>query len=223
MYDKEYFEGKGSNYSCGLVSHRFTAGKREVFESFVSTLKSCGKAGGRLLDAGCGLGYFLAVCDRHGYETFGLDISEYAVGEARKHTKADLRIGDVQKLPFSRGTFDIVTLLDILEHVEHPDVAISECRRVLKPGGVMLILTPNAANFWVFLLDRDKTHIQHFNSKSLISLLDGFTLVSLEERVPFLTFIKWTFLRQLLRCFLHVCRVNINFIALAVKDDYEKI
>ena len=98
-----------------------------------------------ILDIGCGFGYFLKLCDEEGWETYGVDISEYAIGRARSITKAKLFVHDVEKgLPmFNEDFFDIVTMIDVLEHLYSPFKVVKEIYRILKPGGFMIITTPN--------------------------------------------------------------------------------
>lgn len=106
----------------------------------------------RILDAGCGRGETLLACARAGAEVAGVDYSEAAVEITREtlaeYPDADIRVGDVTRLPWPDNAFDRVQNSDVIEHLDPPQTvpALSEFRRVLKPGGFALIHT--APNRW---------------------------------------------------------------------------
>jgi 2-polyprenyl-3-methyl-5-hydroxy-6-metoxy-1,4-benzoquinol methylase len=106
---------------------------------------------GRLLDVGCGHGLLLDEARRRGYQTVGLELSR----EAAKHARETLGL-DVRELPlegFSEGTngdlpggFEAVVLADVLEHLDDPVDAIDRCAGLLRPGGVLCIVTPDPSS-----------------------------------------------------------------------------
>ena len=104
----------------------------------------------RVLDAGCGRGELLHACAEAGAKIAGLDYSEAAV-QLTKQTLADvegadIRHGDVTELPWPDDSFDRAILADVIEHLDpdQADAGLRELRRVLKPGGMLLVHTaPN--------------------------------------------------------------------------------
>ena len=75
---------------------------------------------GRLLEVGCGVGYFLAQAEKY-FETYGIDISPIAIQYAKKNTtKSILTVGSATNLPFKNDFFNIVVALDVLEHIHNP-------------------------------------------------------------------------------------------------------
>jgi ubiquinone/menaquinone biosynthesis C-methylase UbiE len=106
--------------------------------------------GMRILDAGCGRGEVALACARAGAEMAGVDYSAAAV-EITKETLAeypdsDIRVGDVTALPWPDASFDRVQFSDVIEHLDAPQTvpALAEFRRVLRPGGFLLVHTaPN--------------------------------------------------------------------------------
>jgi SAM-dependent methyltransferase len=103
-------------------------------------------AGKRVLDAGCGTGYGLAMLLAEGPESVtGVDLSEEAVAEAgrRLGDDAELVRADVRDLPFEEDSFDMVVCFEVIEHVERQRDALDELKRVLRPGGMLLISSPN--------------------------------------------------------------------------------
>ncbi|MBR6351851.1 MAG: class I SAM-dependent methyltransferase [Firmicutes bacterium] len=99
------------------------------------------KAGDRLLDIGCGTGSSLAaLARRFGIVPFGADISETALGIARRAVpNADLICADAAALPYPDRSFDAVLMECVVTLLEDPEAALSEAERVLKPGGKLLL------------------------------------------------------------------------------------
>lgn len=100
---------------------------------------------GRFLDIGCGLGHFCRFMKARNseLETYGIDFSPKAIELAEKiDPKIDFRVADAMKIPFPDNFFDVVSALEIIEHLENPDEAIKEWKRVLKPKKKLFITTP---------------------------------------------------------------------------------
>lgn len=100
---------------------------------------------GRLLDIGCGQGAWLADAARH-FHVSGCDTSEFALEQARKRiptAEAFVKVDANDPLPFESGSFDAVTTLDVVEHLHSPETLIAEAVRMLRPGGIFALTTPN--------------------------------------------------------------------------------
>lgn len=89
---------------------------------------------GRVLDAGAGRGAYRDLLLRHADEYVGMDIGK---------SSATSVIGDAQRLPFADASFDTVFCSQVLEHVPEPWLALAEFRRVLKPGGKLILSVPH--------------------------------------------------------------------------------
>jgi 2-polyprenyl-3-methyl-5-hydroxy-6-metoxy-1,4-benzoquinol methylase len=105
----------------------------------------------RHLDVGCALGSMLQEAKAAGWDPMGIETSEFAAKYAAEHTGCPVYAGTLQKAAFPSGSFDVVTLMDVIEHVPEPFELIGEIYRVLRPGGVVFIVTPNFASFFVWL------------------------------------------------------------------------
>jgi len=125
--------------------------------------------GGRLLDVGCGTGYTLSLVSGD-YRCVGLDASPDAALAARAKAGAPVTRGDACALPFPDGSFDVVTALDVLEHLDDDARAMSEIHRVLAPGGVAVLSVP--AHQWLFSPhDRALGHVRRYSRKSFLNLM----------------------------------------------------
>ena len=119
-----------------------------------------------VLDAGMGTGGLSAALSRvkAGPVAFhGIDISPGMLDEADRHLRdrgihADLRLGDVQDLPFEDGSFDLVMAAHVLEHLVDPHRAIDEMVRVLKPGGILLACLTRRSSLGMYIHLKWRTH-----------------------------------------------------------------
>jgi 2-polyprenyl-3-methyl-5-hydroxy-6-metoxy-1,4-benzoquinol methylase len=104
-------------------------------------------AGRETLDAGCGTGYGLEILAEAGTVALtGIDLSEEALVAAQvraERSGAQLAQGDLQDLEFPDDSFDVVVCFETIEHLESPELGIAELRRVVRPGGTLLISSPN--------------------------------------------------------------------------------
>jgi SAM-dependent methyltransferase len=108
-----------------------------------------------MLDAGCGTGLLLQQLKPLG-KAEGVDISEEALEFCRKRGLTNVRRADVLDLPFEAGSFDMITALDVLEHLDDDVGALREFSRVLKPGGRVFSFVP--AHRWLWSLQDDISH-----------------------------------------------------------------
>jgi SAM-dependent methyltransferase len=99
---------------------------------------------GRLLDVGCGDGQFLHQMSKEGWQGTGIDFDGAAIETGRKKYGLNLSAGDFQTADFDVDDFDAVTMSHVIEHVPDPVAFLDKCRRVLRPGGRLVLSTPNA-------------------------------------------------------------------------------
>jgi SAM-dependent methyltransferase len=105
----------------------------------------------RVLDIPCGEGAFLARAQHAGLVCYGVDIAHRLTLAGARFARADMNRG----LPFAPGAFDAVVCIDGIEHLERPFEFVRESRRVLRPGGVLIVSTPNISALrsrWRWLL-----------------------------------------------------------------------
>lgn len=118
-------------------------GRVALFDGILDRLQAFREAG-RLLDIGCSGGYFLAEAGRQGWQGIGMDLSLAACLLARRAGLSAVH-AESRHLPFRDGCMDAVSLVNVLDHVADPVGSLLEARRVLAPGGVLVVRVPNAA------------------------------------------------------------------------------
>lgn len=100
------------------------------------------RPGGSLLEVGCGSGRLLAQMRELGWKVTGVDPDPVAVERARA-LDLDVRQGTLEAQTLPSSSYDLVALVHVIEHVHDPVALLEECRRVLRPGGRLVFLTPN--------------------------------------------------------------------------------
>jgi 2-polyprenyl-3-methyl-5-hydroxy-6-metoxy-1,4-benzoquinol methylase len=141
-------------------------------------------AGKDVLDAGCGVGYGVEILASAGARAVtGIDLDPAAVATAAErfgaHAEAFLQ-GDVRELPAADASFDVVVCFETIEHVEDGARALAEFRRVLRPGGVLVVSSPNPDAY----LAGNEHHVHEFRPLELVAAVgEHFTeVVSYRQR-----------------------------------------
>lgn len=161
------------------------------------------------LDVGCGPGTFIGNYMKNS-NAFGVDISKDQINYANKTYKnRKFILLNEKKFPFRDKTFDSISLIEIIEHLEKEEVnnLLNECKRCLKDSGKIILTTPNYISFWPILelvlnkiskVNYEHQHITKFNLFSLkkIILKHGFKSFQLGTFItisPFVAFVNFKF------------------------------
>ncbi len=162
MFERDYFEDpdsqKWGNYES-LVQRNLWKLKR--LKSIV--LQYATPHHKSLLDIGCALGHFLSMLQTN-FEVAGMDVSIYAIKRAHARVNVPLVQGNVEvDIPFDKK-FDIITAIDIVEHLKDPKRAITNIYDHLRPGGLFFFEVPTITNWMSAMFNklffaRDKTHV----------------------------------------------------------------
>lgn len=144
----------------------------------------------RLLEVGCGFGYFLDEAFEEGFEVSGVEFSPHAVDRLRRKYAFPILSGPLESIELQRGGFDVVVMLDVIEHLRDPFGSLDKLHDALAPGGILVLTTPDAES-WVSrsigkrLEDfrRTREHLVFFGRDTLESVLDehGFELLSVRS------------------------------------------
>ena len=125
-------------------------------------------AGKEVLDAGCGVGYGIEILSRAGAaEMTGVDLDPEAVSEAKARFSrfaTALIEGDLRELPLPDHSFDVVVSFETIEHMQEPEKALAELRRVLRPDGILVISSPNPDAY----LGGNEHHVHEFRPEELL-------------------------------------------------------
>lgn len=108
------------------------------------------KKDARFLDIGCGIGFFMEKLHKQNpkLDLYGVDYSEYNIKLAKKLNFKFEKCNIEDGLPYKDKFFDIVYAAELIEHITNPDYLLEECYRILKPGGFIIITTPNLAAWY---------------------------------------------------------------------------
>lgn len=123
----------------------------------------------KILDAGCGTGMIYSNLEKFG-TVIGIDLSKEALKFCRERRLRTLIHGDLTCLPFKNESFDLIVALDILEHIEEDQVAVSEFYRALKPGGIGIFTVPAHPFIWSEH-DIALHHVRRYTMKTFKALL----------------------------------------------------
>jgi len=140
-------------------------------------------AGGRLLELGCACGFLLVAARERGFAVQGVEMSAWASAYARDTYGLDVKTGAIEALNLPAATYDVVVLADVIEHLIDPRDTVRHIHRLLRPGGRLLLLTPDVgsavarvlrARWWGLLDD----HYFYFSRQTLARFLEqeGFAI-----------------------------------------------
>lgn len=128
--------------------HWWYVGRRKILSEFVAAaVKDVKGSEPQILDVGCGTGGNVMMLNEHG-EAYGIDISQDAVDFCHQRGLERVELGAADELPFEDGKFDLVTALDVVEHLDDDLGALKEFHRVVRPGGKILIFVPTFMFLW---------------------------------------------------------------------------
>jgi SAM-dependent methyltransferase len=128
--------------------HWWFYGRRKIITSFIEGI--CGRGQTprpRILDVGCGTGANLEMLGEFG-DAEGVDVSTDALSFCRQRGIERVKLGEAENLPYPDQSFDLVTALDVVEHLDDDLAGLREMRRVLKPGGRALLFVPAFMFLW---------------------------------------------------------------------------
>ena len=174
-YSKNYEEEIVGSLDYAEVSERF-------FQGIVAHARRI-KPGGKWLDMGCGRGYLLHAASRSGFECHGIDLkSDFLSSPNVKYSNHDFLTFE-----FGDERYDIITMINILDHIGAPVPYLEKVYHLLKPGGVLLIHVPNEYYFSKKLLPSGyspNVHIVNYSEKNIGSILKRFGFSKVEFVAP---------------------------------------
>lgn len=182
IYQRDYFKkipsnGRASRHPFGYIDYdQDKEPMRSVFVNYLSKFEKL-TDGRDIFDVGAATGYFLDLAKARGWQTAGVEISDYAATEARRRGHR-IFIGRLPLLEIKHNC-NLVTMWDVLEHVEDPLAYIKSINRLLKSKGYLAINTIDIKSFWARLIGKHwhlmipPEHLYYYSKKSLSYLLEA--------------------------------------------------
>lgn len=188
-YDRDYYTGR-AEYNYRDERRRLPFEGR-VWRARLKRIARHRPPPADFLDVGCAFGGFVAAAGAMGYRARGLDVSKYAV-EAGRATGLDLKTGALEPGVYPANSFDVVTLVEVFEHLADPRAACRTLADILRPGGLCLIQTANFDGRQARSAGRDyhyylPGHLFYYSARNLKELLaqHGFSRVIVHRPVDF--------------------------------------
>ena len=152
--------------------HWWYVGRRRIIRSLVEKICSTlGNSNPRILDVGCGTGANLKMLAEHG-RAEGVDISQQAVDFCHERGLESVKLGAAEDLPYENDSFDLVTALDVVEHLDDDVAGLREMRRVLCPDGRLLLFVPAFMFLWG-VQDDVSNHRRRYTLPSLLRAVEA--------------------------------------------------
>ena len=176
------YEEKTYGFVRSQLADAFVDGKTHAMR-LLDELESICPAG-TLLDIGCATGDFLQTARERGWEARGVELSPSAAAVAERRG-FDVAMGTLADARLPAGSFDVVTILDVIEHLTDPLAELREIYRVLRPGGLVVVETPNWNSIYRLLLRQrwaalqPRLHLLYFSRRTLSRMLEraGFDIM----------------------------------------------
>jgi len=124
----------------------------------------------RLLDVGCGTGYFIDYCQQHGWQVSGVEPNDIARNQAEEKTNINIK-EDLSEI--EESSFEVITLWHVLEHLPNLEETLNQLKSLLTPGGVLIIAVPNFEAYEASVFEENwaaydvPRHLYHFNRESI--------------------------------------------------------
>jgi SAM-dependent methyltransferase len=153
-------------------THWWYLGRRRIIQSLVEKIRTTlPNAKPKILDVGCGTGANLKMLSAYG-SAEGVDISPQAVDFCRERGLDSVKLGAIEHLPYESGSFEMVTALDVVEHLDDDVAGLREMRRVLRRDGRVLLFVPAFMFLWG-VQDDVSNHRRRYTLPSLLQAVEA--------------------------------------------------
>jgi len=159
------------------------AADRRSFAEILERAEKVLPGRGRVLDVGPNVGTCLVVARERGWETHGIEINAEAARYCREQRGLDVVPGTLERHTYPAGSFDVILMGDVIEHLRDPLGVLRVVLGLLRPGGIVMISTPNIARWAGRLLQiKPEEHLYYFTPATMGAMLDeaGFVVEGIE-------------------------------------------
>ena len=166
-----YAEGEDPTYVSQL------AARERTFAASLGEIERANGGTGRLLDIGTAAGAFVATAAAHGWQAEGCEPNRWMAEWGSRHYGIRIQPGTVFDVPYPEGSFDVVTLWDVIEHTPDPRAMLERCHALLRPGGILVVNYPDIGSWiaralgqrWLFLTS---VHLYYFTRETMRKMLE---------------------------------------------------
>jgi SAM-dependent methyltransferase len=166
-----YTEGEDPAYVSQLEA------RERTFAASLEEIERAAGRRGRLLDIGTAAGAFVAAARDRGWQAEGCEPNRWLAEWGARHYGVRIRQGSVFDQQYEEGSFDVVTLWDVIEHTTDPRAVLERCRALLKPGGILVVNYPDIGSWiarvlgrrWLFLTS---VHLYYFDRRTIRLMLE---------------------------------------------------
>jgi len=148
MYDDLEYYSEG--YTCGVQTDGYFERREDYFadndRKIARIERETGRKGGDLFELGAAGGFFLEAARRRGWKVKGVEISPPAAEYAREEFGLDIHLGRLESAPYEPASFDVAVAEHVIEHTTRPDDVLLRLRRLLRPGGHLVVVVPSYVN-----------------------------------------------------------------------------
>jgi len=179
-----YTQGEDPTYVSQLKA------RERTFARTLDEIEQAAGRKGRLLDVGTAAGAFVASARDRGWDAQGCEPNAWLAEWGERHYGIQIRQGDLLHQNYENGTFDVITLWDVIEHTTNPRAVLDRCRALLRPGGVLVVNYPDIGSWiarvmgrrWLFLTS---VHLYYFNRRTIRRMLEktGYTVEAMRPHV----------------------------------------
>lgn len=171
----DYYKAWGIDKSPDKVSGM----KAKTFKGYLDAITPA-VSSGRLLDIGCATGELLEAAENSGFDVYGIEVSRPGIARCReKFGKDKILEGDLKKGDFPPDFFDVITLFDVIEHISSPAEFLKIVSNILKPSGVLMMVTPDTSSWTRKALGKrwphyKEEHIYYYNKSNIAMILSPY-------------------------------------------------
>jgi len=167
-----YTEGDDPTYVSQLQA------RERTFAASLDEIERAAGGPGRLLDIGTAAAAFVAAARARGWQAEGCEPNKWLAEWGARHYGLTIRQGSVFEQDYEDGSFDVVTLWDVIEHTLNPREMLERCFRLLKPGGILVVNYPDIGSWiaralgrnWLFLTS---VHLYYFDRGTIGRMLEA--------------------------------------------------
>ena len=175
----EIYTSKESDAHTDLYSRIATPGLIAAYNLILDRLERLLPGRGKLLDVGCGAGYFFEQAQQRGWDAHGVDLGGWAADAAKARGLRNLHTGRLVDLGFPDRHFDVIFSAQMFEHLPEPRKELADMQRLLRADGLLYLDVPNYHTLPIllgrddFMLNTPPQHLNYFTPRTLMKLLES--------------------------------------------------